>query len=539
MRKIILPILGLFICLSGCQKSVPAPTKQQLRVNVPSDPTTLDPRKGGDLVSSLFHFLLFDGLVRLDDEGDPKPALAKKIDVTEDNTVYTFHLHDAYWSDGTPITAWDFEKSWKDILHPDFPSLNAHLLYPIKNAEGAKKGTRSLSEVGIKSLDAKTLQVTLLNPTPYFLDLVAFCVFYPVNSEIDHSHPDWDHQTGEKFICSGPFYLKEWKRNNKMLLAKNPYFHRADEVIMEQIELSIVDSEMTSLQMFEKGQVDIIGQPLISLPTDALPELIHRPNLKIYPVPATTFCTFNVEAFPFNNVHIRKAFALAINRRQIVENITQLKEKPALGIIPPILKKEGSTHHFFHDADFAKARSHLAKGLKQLGITKEQFPKIDYLYSTSESHHKIAQALQQQWQESLGIHIELKSIDKKILMHLLKAREYHVAQGFWMAQYKDPMNIFERFKFKDNVKNYAGWENEAFIELLEASSIAPSEKKRFALLEKAERLFIDEMPIAPIYHWNAAYITKNNIKSFGSAPIGNGFFERVYIDNEETKYTIR
>lgn len=532
MRKFFLLLCSLCVLLAGCQKSCVHLPEQRLNLNIPADPATLDPRKGGDIISSLFHFLLFDGLTRLDDEGNVAPSLAKTIDISEDKTVYTFHIHDASWSDGTPITAWDFEKSWKDILHPDFPAMNALLLYPIKNAEGAKMGTASLSEVGIRCLNAKTLEVTLERPTPYFLELVAFCVFYPINAEIDHSHPEWDQLVGKRFIGSGPFSVKEWKRNNVIVLKKNPNYFRADEVMMEEITLSIVDSEMTALQMFEKGQVDIIGQPLMPLPTDAIPELIKRTQLNIIPVPATTFCSFNVNEFPFTNVHIRKAFAYAMNRKQIVQNITQLQEPPALGIIPPMLKKYKSTNAFFADADTERARLSFAKGLEQLGITRHEFPKIKYLYAKSDSHHKIAQALQQQWHEVLGVDLELECVEKKFLLHQLKNRNYQAAQTFWMAQYKDPMNIFERFKSKDNVKNYPNWENAAFTELLNASNEANTDEERFAMLEEAEALFLEEMPLAPIFHWNSAYIAKPHIKSFGPAPIGNGFFERVYIQSD-------
>jgi len=531
LQKFILCCACFVFLFSSCHKSSPPEVKQRLNLNIPSDPATLDPRKGGDLVSSLFHFLLFDGLFRLDDDGNVSLALAEKMNISEDRKRYTFYLKESAWSDGTPITAWDFEKSWKDILHPDFPAMNAHLLYPIKNAEGAKKGLASLSEVGIKSLDARTLEVTLERPTPYFLELAAFCVFYPVNAEIDHSHPDWDQQAGKGFICSGPFMLKEWKRNNVIVLAKNPHYYRAKEVPLEEIHLSMVDSEMTSLQMFEKGQIDILGQPLIPLPTDAIPELVQRENLTIHPVAATTFCTFNVDTFPFNNANIRKAFSYAINRNQIVHNITQMDEQPALGIIPPVLKKKGAIS-FFQDDNREMAREFFKKGLEELHIKADEFPKIKYLYSTSEAHHKIAQALQQQWHETLGVTIELESIDKKILLHLLKTRNYQAAQSFWMAQYNDPMNIFERFKYRENVKNYPNWENETYIELLNRSCESLTDEERFQLLDEAEKIFLDQMPLTPIFHWNSAYIAKPYVKSFGLAPIGNGFFDRVYIDVE-------
>ncbi|MBS0628801.1 MAG: peptide ABC transporter substrate-binding protein [Verrucomicrobia bacterium] len=459
-------------------------------------------------------------------------ALAERVEISEDNRIYTFYLRETFWSDGTPITAWDFEKSWKDILNPDFPAMNAHLLYPIKNAEGAKMGKASLSEVGIHSLDARVLEVTLENPTPYFLELASFCVFYPVNSEIDHSNPDWAMQPGKTFLCSGPFLLKEWKRNNTIVLERNPYYYKAGDVILEEINFSMVDSEMTALQMYEKGQIDILGQPLIAIPTDAINEVAEKEDLQITQIPATTFCAFNVDRYPFNNVNIRKAFCYAMNREQIVRNITQLSEQPALGIIPPLLKRRGNRSNFFKDADIETARSLFQKGLQELNISAEDFPTVKYIYSKAESNHKIAQALQQQWFEALGVYVELESIDKKFLLHLLKGRNYQMAQSFWMAQYRDPFNIFERFKYKENVKNYPNWQNETYVQLLNKSCEARSDKERFALLDQAEAIFLDEMPIAPIFHWNSAYIAKPYVKSIGFEPIGNGFFERVYIDVE-------
>ncbi len=532
MKKIFFLMVCLVPFFSGCQKRTSTQKLQQLNLNIPADPATLDPRKGGDVVSSLFHFLLFDGLMRLDDYNNVALSLAKRVEISDDKTVYTFHLRESYWSDGSPVTAWDFEKSWKDILSPEFPSMNAHLLYPIKNAEGAKRGLSSLSEVGIRSLDALTLEVTLEKPTPYFLELVAFCVFFPVNAEIDHAHPDWDQQIGKRFICSGPFKLKEWKRGNTIVLAKNPHYYRSKEVLMEKIHLNMVDSEMTSLQMFEKGEIDILGQPLVPLPTDAIPHLAKQERLQTHQVAATTFVSFNVDKPPFNNGNIRKAFSLAMNRRQITRNITQLSEDPALSAVPPILKKWKSTP-FFDDADIETAQAHFQKGLDELGLTRETFPKIKYHYMTSEAHHKIAQALQQQWSEVLGITLDLESVEKKILLHLLTAGNYQIAQSFWVAQYNDPMNILERFKHKENIKNYANWENPTYADLLTASALTSTTEERKLLLEKAEAILIEEMPIAPIYHWNSAYITKPYVKTFGEVCIGNGFLDRVYIEDDE------
>ena len=240
----------LLLLLAACQKPTPPACKQQLNLNIPSDPATFDPRKGGDVISSMFHFLLYDGLVRLTADGQIQNALAEKIEISEDRITYTFTLRSANWSNGKPILARDFEHSWKAILDPAFPAANAHLLYPIKNAEQIKKGLLPASELGLHAVDEKTLVVELDHPTPYFLEVIAFCVFYPVQSDLD---PNWEDQVDSTILSSGPFLLKEWKRNNQIILVKNPHYHSAEVIQLPTIHVSMVDSEMTALQMFEKG----------------------------------------------------------------------------------------------------------------------------------------------------------------------------------------------------------------------------------------------------------------------------------------------
>jgi oligopeptide transport system substrate-binding protein len=525
-------LLFLLILLTlGCQKPVkqtPLP-QQHLRINIPADPVTFDPRKGGDPIASMIHFLLYDGLTRLKADGQVELALADTVNVSEDGKTYTFTLRQAYWSNGDRVTSIDFERSWKAILDPAFPAANAQLLYPIARAEEAKKGLVPLSEVGIHTPDEMTLVVQLQEPTPYFLELISFCVFFPVNASLE---PQWENSVEKSLICSGPFLLKQWARQNQIILVKNPDFHRAEQIQLEEIHISMVASETTALQMYQKGDLDILGHPLMPLPTEAIPELQTSGELHIRPVGATTFCSFNVSRFPFSNVKIRKAFAYAINRAEIVQNITQLAEEPALGIIPPSVKK-GGRFAFFQDADGERARALFQEGLAELGITEQEFPLLTYYYQTAEVHHKVAQALQQQWEKVLGVKIELQSTPHKLLMDLLKTRDYTFAQSCWMVQYNDPMNILERFKIVQNVKNYPGWENLAFIDCLNRSNRAKDPEERLAIIEEAEQVMLEEMPLAPIFHWSSAFLAKDHVKMFNLAPIGNGYFEQVCIAPKE------
>ena len=487
----------------------------------------MDPRKGGDEISSAFHFMLFEGLTRLMPDGSISPAQAESIEISSDKKHYTFHLRDSVWSNGSPVTAYDFEKSWKDILDPNFPSSNAHLLYPIKNADAAKKGLVPLNEVGIKATEAKTLEVELIRPTPYFLELISFCVFFPINQEMDKKDHNWALHANSHFSGNGFYVLKKWKHNGEVILEKNPNYWNPKGVSLDGICFIIIDHETTTLQMYERGTLDLIVQYLSPLPIDALPQLKKLGVLHTNPMGGSTLCAFNTLKVPFNNKKIRKAFSLAMNRTDIVNAITQLDEIPALGTIPPVLKKN-KNRAFFQDSDVSKARELLYLGLEELGIKAEDLD-LTYYYTTSELDYKIAQALQQQWEIGLGVKVKLENVQSKILLDKLSKRNYSMAQTTWYAQYSDQMNLLERYISSANAKNYAHWENPRFVSLINQSFVASTPEERLAILEQAEEIITDDSPITPIYHKNAITLLKPHVKNVKYTSIGNLCFEQILL----------
>ncbi|MGB7127877.1 MAG: ABC transporter substrate-binding protein, partial [Candidatus Rhabdochlamydia sp.] len=233
-----------------------------LHLNMKKQPKTMDPRKEGDMYSTQMHSLFFEGLVKVYPDQSIKLAQAKSYEVSEDKLTYTFFLRDTLWSNGAPVTAYDFEQSWKDLLDPKFPSMSAQLFSPIKNADAAKKGLVSLDDVGIKATDAKTLVITLEKPTPYLFKLLSFCAFSPVSIKNDRENPDWAYHAGASFVSNGPFTLEKWDHEKQIIAIRNPAYRKTEDLHPEKIIFNIVENNEITLQMFEKGLVDIIGDCL-------------------------------------------------------------------------------------------------------------------------------------------------------------------------------------------------------------------------------------------------------------------------------------
>lgn len=510
----------------GCNKKESNTKTKKLNICFNMDPKTLDARKSGDLVSSATLLLLFSGLTEATPSGEIVPALAESYEISDDQKCYVFHIRkDAKWSDGHEITAHDFEKSWKKVIDPNFPSLCRQVFYPIKNAEKAAKGEVSLDEVGINALDDHTLVVNLHSPIPYFLSLTSFCLYFPVPAHIAEKDPNWECAQGDKFVCSGPFKLKKWNHTSDILLQKNPNHFNATSIYLDEIYINIVNDENTTLQMYQNNQIDWAGALISPLPLDSLPSLKKSKEFLETPIGGTTFCTFNVKRFPFNNKNIRKAFGLAIDRKSIVKNIIQ-GDAVATRCIPPILMKNKEIS-YYKDNDTEKAKDLLNQGLRELKINKDDL-KITFSYGSNILHKKQAEALVEHWKEVFGIPITLEQVEEKLMLDRLHKHQYQTALTYLVIQYRDPMNIFDRFKSEGHCKNYPEWENSVYINLLNYSTTFQDMALREQILEKAEEIFLDEMPISPIYHHNYKMMTKPYVRGLFVGPVGEMRFDKVY-----------
>lgn len=527
VRYFFILIIGFFFCVScGKDKGLPFGKKeaQVVRINFTYSPFTADPRKGTDPVTTVTSYLFYEGLTSLEPDGTVKPALAEKIKISRDRKKIIFTLRKSLWSDGSPLTAYHFETAWKKVLSPEFSTRTAHLLFPIKNGEKAKYGECSLDDIGVEALDEQTLLVHLERPTPYFLELTAYPTYFPVPYHGDEvPHPN--QQGG--LLSNGPFMLSSWKNDDEIIAIKNPYYWNANEVQLDEVHASIVAEEATALKLFDQGELDYVGGLISPLPLDAVSTLKGTTLLRHRPIAGTTLCSFNVQRFPFNNLHIRKAFAHAIDRKMITDNISQMFDDIASGPVPHVLKDLAQI--FYEDYNKEAAKHHFELGLQELGLTKEEFPIITYYYFNSELQKNLATVLQSFWKEVLGVTVNLEGKELKSHLSKLHSHNYHLAQMSWIGQYHDPMNFLERFATKSSYCNYGEWENPRYTRLILDSFFLENGKRR-AVLQEAEEILISEMPVIPLYHFHSVYLKNPRLRGLAISPMGDIRFHKAYLE---------
>ncbi|MDR5001856.1 peptide ABC transporter substrate-binding protein [Brevibacillus parabrevis] len=498
------------------QQSQPAPSQpaatQILHMNA-SEPETLDSGMSNDVISGAFIRSLYDSLVRLDKDGKPVNSVASDIKLSDDKKVYTFTLRASKWSNGDPVTANDFAFAWLRVLNPKTASGSAYKYYPIKNARAFFEGKAKAEDVGIKVLDEKTLQVTLENPTPYFLTLATF--YYPVNQKVVEANPDWAKKP-ETIVTNGPFKLANWEHKNKIELAKNDQYWDKDVVKLDEIEFSMIEDTNTELELFNSGELDWAGGPISGLPADAIGPLRDEGKLQTMERATNYYLLFQTEKPPFTNAKIRKAFAYAINRKDIADNIGQAGQTPLMGFVPlsASLKPDG----YFKDNDGETAKQLLAEGMRELNLAK--LPEITYLYNTSDLNKKIAEALQAQWKQVLGVDVKLLNKELKVMFDDQEHGKYMISRTGWTGDYNDSVNFLELMMEKYSSNNSTFWHNERYVELVKKAYAEPDEAKRNQYLVEAESILMEEMPVTGVYSSVNSWVQNDKVKGITVDPLG-------------------
>jgi len=510
-----------FLLFSSCAPSSKEVSKRPLRLNLSQDPATLDPRRAADFSSASLTFLLYDGLTRSTSDKCFAPALAESIEVSADRLTYTFKLKKAFWSNHEPLTAYDFERSWKEVLSPNFPCTNAHLFYPIAGAKEAKQGEKPIDEIGVKALDERTFEVRLHQPTPYFLELTAFCAFFPYKEDPTHGR-----------LFSGPYSLKEFRSKDHIHLTKNTFYWNQEKVQLERIHFSLVEQANTVLDMFEKGELDILISSFTPIPPEAVPHLQKTHVMQSVETAGSTILSFNMASGIFKNEKMRQAFILSIDRKEIVENLASMNEEIATSFLPNLLMgDENKTLNWKVDRE--RAYQLFLEALEELNLSTEELH-IRFILSANHSSnfYQAAQVIQEQIRQSLGITIQLDQLETKIYFDHLYKHDYDMAGCFIIAQYMDPLAYLDRFVLKTHLRNYPAFEDLTYQSLIQSSFFANSVEERTDLLRKAEKILINSGAILPIYHFRNSFFVSKKIKNLKTFPQGTLYLDEIEVENE-------
>lgn len=485
--------------------------KQVLNLDIKTEPPSLDPRQATDTTSFTVLNQVFEGLTRIGKDGKPHLATAKSIKRSDDGLTYTITIRDdAKWSNGDPVVSKDFTEAWKWVQNPENAAKYASIMYIIKNAKAINSGKMSPDKLGVEIINKKKFKVHLEHPASYFKQLLAHQTFFPVNHTIAKKHPKWYTDAGKYYVGNGPFKLKKWEHKDIIVLVPNEYYWDKESVHLDKVKMVMVKEPTTALQMYKNGKLDWIGTPTVSIPLSAIPSMKKKGKLNIQPQSAIYYYAFNVKKKPFNNAKIRKAFSLAIDRKAIVNQITKGGQIPATALVPPSIWPENKKNGYFPGYDVEKAKKLLKQGMKELGIDK--LPPITISYNTSKSHKAIAVAIQQMWKQAFGIKVQLDNAEWKVYLQNLSQGNFQVGRMGWVADFDDPINFLNLFKYLGG-NNKTNWHSDKYAQLLTKSDNTTSAKKRKELLKKAEKLFMQARPIAPIYFYSSVWSKKPYVKN--------------------------
>lgn len=498
-----------------------------------AEPQGLDPHIVTGVPENRIISALFEGLVTKNPETlDIEPGVAESWDISEDGTTYTFQLNEnARWSNGDPITAEDFRWSWQRALTPALGNLYNYMYFPIENAEAFANGEiDDFNEVGVRVLDTHTLQVQLRNPAPYFLQLLDHYSTYPVHRATLEAFGDPSNRLTRwaregNIVSNGSFKLTEWVVNSHIRVEKSDTYWDADVIDLNAIVFYPTENLVTEERMFRDGQLHLTSD----VPLDKVPVYMRdQPELiRIDPYLGTYYYMINTTREPFDDVRVRRALAMSVNRDLLVETVLEGIVESSYAIVPPGTLGYEPPRLFDYDPE--GARELLAEAGYPDG---EGFPEFSLLYNTHESHRQIAVVIQQMWRQALNINVTLMNQEWQVYLDTQENMNYDVSRRGWIGDYVDPNSFLDMF-ITGGGNNKTGFANPRYDELIlrEAPTKLDNEE-RFALYQEAETLLIEEMPIIPIYTYQSKQLLHPSVRGRTANIMDHYNYKYIHLDPE-------
>ncbi len=511
-------LLVVILVLTGCNPS-PSTDGSVFRMSIITEPPTLDWTMATDNVSITILTNIMEGLTQYDSELNAKPAIAKRWKYSEDGQTITFFLrNDVYWSDGKPVTAADFEYSWKRLLAPETGAQYAYFLFDIKNASKYNSGEiTDSSQVGVRALAPDVLEVRLKKPVSYFPSITTFMVTHPAREDIIHQHGDsWTEP--ENIVTNGAYTLEEWEHEYKLVLKANPK-HYEGKPAVDAIRIFVVQEPTTALTLYETGELDYLELPPVAIPHyKSSTEYRNKPQLRGY------YYGFNVQKPPFDNVLIRQAFAHAIDRSRI-PIFLKGGELPASSWIPKGMF--GYNENIGSKFDPKKARALLAEAGYPNG---KEFPKVTAVFNTGGVNRIMGEFIQAQWRKHLNIQIDFESLEWKVFLSRLDLDPPEIFRLGWGADFPDPDNFMNLF-IKTSGQNRLRWSHPHYDELIALGSALKIPEERQAVYDEAQALLTEkEVPMIPLFVSSQNLLVKPYVKGLKNNAMELLYLKRIRLE---------
>lgn len=522
--------LGLLLALSslsasrdsfGANRSL---EKGTVNIRVLGEPETLDWNKAHTSVETYVLMNLMDGLVRFDADMNPVPALAERWELSADGRTYTFHLRtDVKWSDGVALNAADFVYSWKRLLSPATGASYAYYLFDVQGAEAFNQGKiKDFKAVGIRALNSHTFQVRLSHPVSHWISLPTFWVTFPLRQDVVEKYGSMTSSgwaVPGKMLTLGPFSLASHEHDNKIVLKANPNYY-AQHGNVDTIQFRIIKDDSTALTLYEAGKLDF----LTDISTLDLKRLAGRQDLKSFPYYKTVYMGFVVDRAPWNNVHFRRAVAMAIDKSDIGK-VLHGGQQPATSWVPP--RMMGHSDHLGFAYEPARAREEL----KQAGPELASKP-VDLVITNWEKTAILAQYIQEELKKNLGLRVELQQFDHKTFRAQIDMRAFPLYILSWGADYPDPDTFMSVFLGQVG-NNRTNWKSAKYDELVLKARASQDQKMRARFYSEAQRLLLEDgAAVLPLYYEPNIALVKSRIQGLELNPLNYLLLGKVNLVGE-------
>lgn len=495
---------------------------ETLNINLADSIADLDSSTSTDSVSSIILDNVNEGLYRLNDALEPQPAMAEGVEIANDEVTYTFTIRDGVtWSNGDPVTSQDFAYAWRRTMNPETASQYAFIIADyIEGGTEFNSGDAGADVVGLETPDDKTLVATLAQPTPYFLSLVAFKQYLPLNQSFVEEQGEDYALTADALLYNGPYTLEQFQPNEGATLKKRSDYWDADNVDIENVEGVIVKDRNTALNLYESGELD-----QTEIGAEQVPQYEDSEEFSTITQFATFWLSFNQENEALSNQNIRRALLIGYDQQTLVDDILNNGSEAAPGLVP--FGMAGPDDETFRDFagpvvpefDAQEARRLWEQGVEELG----QEPNLELLTYETSSGQDVATFLQAQFRENMGADLNITQLPFDAKLEREERSEFQVSFNGWIADYNDPSTFMDLYT-TNNPFNTSGFSNERYDELVNGAQGNPENQERMQAFREAEELLIaEEAAVAPLFYEGKSLLTKPYLTNAILRPFGSEY----------------